>query len=67
MFVSEYSSPRKLFPASTTLGAAVAEAVYMAGMEANGDVVQMATYGDLIANSDDRHGSAGTSAVMLCT
>ena len=41
LFVSEYSSPRHLFPNSTNLGAAVAEAVYMAGMEANGDVVQV--------------------------
>ena len=32
LFVSEYSSPRRLFPNSTTLGAAVAEAIYMAGM-----------------------------------
>jgi len=49
VFVSEYSSPRKLFPNSTTLGAAVAEAAYMAGIEANGDVVALATYGDLLA------------------
>ena len=56
--MSEYSSPRREFPESTTAGAAVAEAVYMAGMEANGDVVRLATYGDLMANSDDNHGSA---------
>ena len=110
LFVSEYSSPRRLFPNSTTLGAAVAEAIYMAGMcaatlsltlhllgaedlqprpsveatpaderpdalrsesgcgvtrEANGDVVQLATYGDLMANSRDDHGSAGTSTILI--
>jgi hypothetical protein len=54
-----------MFPNSTTLGAAVAEAVYMAGMEANGDVVQMATYGDLMANTRDDHGSAGTSTILI--
>lgn len=43
LFVSEYSSPRRIFPNWTTVGAAVAEAIYMAGMEANGDVVQLAT------------------------
>ena len=65
LFVSEYSSPRRLFPNSTTLGAAVAEAVYMAGMEANGDVVALATYGDLMANSADTHGSAGVSTILI--
>jgi alpha-N-arabinofuranosidase len=65
VFVSEYSSPRKLFPNATSLGAAVAEAVYMAGMEANGDVVQLATYGDLMARPDDKHGSAGTSTILI--
>ena len=65
VFVSEYSSPRHVFPNSTNLGAAVAEAVYMAGMEANADVVQLATYGDLMANSDDTHGSAGVSTILI--
>ena len=43
LFVSEYSSPRRIFPNWTNVGAAVAEAIYMAGMEANGDVVSIAT------------------------
>ena len=64
-FVSEYSSPRKLFPNSTTVAAAVAEAIYMAGMEANGDVVQLATYGDLMANTNDQHGSSGVSTIVI--
>ena len=33
--------------------------------EANGDVVQLATYGDLMANSRDDHGSAGTSTILI--
>lgn len=65
LFVSEYSSPRKIFPNWTTVGAAVAEAIYMSGMEANGDVVRMATYGDLMANTRDDHGSAGTSTILI--
>jgi alpha-L-arabinofuranosidase len=65
LFVSEYSSPRTLYPNSTTLAAALAEAVYMAGMEANADVVELATYGDLMANADDDHGSAGVSTISI--
>ena len=65
LFVSEYSSPRRLFPNCTNLGAAVAEAVYMAGMEANADVVAIATYGDLMANSADTHGSSGVSTILV--
>ena len=45
--------------------AAVAEAVYMAGMEANADVVAIATYGDLMANSADTHGSSGVSTILV--
>jgi len=65
LFVSEYSSPRSLYPNSTTLAAALAEAVYMAGMEANADVVELATYGDLMANAADDHGSAGVSTISI--
>ena len=65
VFVSEYSSPRSLFPNSTTLRAAVAEAIYMAGMEANADVVKLATYGDLIANSEDSYDSSGISTIIV--
>jgi len=54
-----------LFPNSTTLSAAVAEAVYMCMMEADADVVQLATYGDLMANSEDDHGSAGVSTILI--
>ena len=65
LFVSEYSSPRSLFPNSTTLRAAVAEALYMAGMEANGDVVEIATYGDLMQNANDATGSSGISTIII--
>ena len=61
--IGEFDS--RTFPNSTTLGAAVAEAAYMAGMEANADVVQLATYGDLMANSEDQHGSAGVSTILI--
>ena len=65
LFVSEYSSPRSDFPNSTTLQAAVAEAVYMAMMEANSDIVSIATYGDLMANTEDFHGSSGVSTILI--
>lgn len=53
IFVSEYSSPRRVFPNGVDAAGAVAEAIYMLGMEANGDIVQLASYGDLLANTED--------------
>ncbi|CAB9526925.1 Alpha-L-arabinofuranosidase A [Seminavis robusta] len=66
VFVSEYSSPRSVFPNGVDLGGAVAEAIYMMGMEANSDVVRMASYGDLMENIHDADTTAsGISTILL--
>jgi alpha-L-arabinofuranosidase len=68
-FVSEYSSPREAFPEGVDLGGAVAEAIYMLGIEANGDAIQLASYGDLFANRHDldkkEHAASGIPTILL--
>ena len=49
VFLGEYAGR------SNTLGAALAEAAYMTGLERNGDIVRMASYAPLFASGTARH------------